>query len=579
MRLINRLNFKNLRGDLFGGLTAAVVALPLALAFGVSSGAGAIAGLYGAIFVGFFAALFGGTPSQISGPTGPMTVVMATVFAALNSNSEAGLALAFSVVILGGAFQVLFGVLRLGVYITLMPYTVISGFMSGVGVIIILIQIGPFLGNEGSASVVESLRNLPNFINNYDPIATGLGILTLAIVFGMPRRLNRIIPSPLLALIVGTLISVAFFADSGIPRIGEIPTGLPNLHWPQFSQETLKDAIVFGLMLAVLGSIDSLLTSLVADNITRTQHDSDKELIGQGIGNMLSGLFGGLPGAGATMRTVINVQTGGKTALSGIIHALVLLIIVLQAKGLTEPIPHAVLAGILIKVGIDIIDWSFLKRAHLVSIRATIIMYGVLLLTVFYDLITAVVVGVFVANLFTVKRLSDLQSQDIKAITTPDGEASLSREEKQLLERARGRILLFNLGGPMSFGAAKTISQRMSISSKYDVLILDLSDVPLLGITASLAIETTIKDARAQRREIFLVGASGEVKSRLHRLKILELFPPRNRVETRLEALELAIASLEGRPVEFGSYAEEENETSRSGNQPSESSDTLSQDR
>ncbi|MEL7038949.1 MAG: SulP family inorganic anion transporter, partial [Cyanobacteria bacterium J06592_8] len=431
MQLINNLSTRNLRGDIFGGLTAAIVALPLALAFGVSSGAGAITGLYGAVFVGFFAALFGGTPSQISGPTGPMTVVMATVFTAvLAENPENGLAMAFTIVMLGGVFQIVLGLLHLGKYITLIPYTVISGFMSGIGVIIILIEIGPLLGHLPSAGVVEALQKLPEHITTLNPIATGLGILTLAIVFLWPPKLNRLLPSPLLALIVGTILSVVLFGDSDVIRIGEIPTGLPRLHWPAFELSQLKDMLFYGVMLGTLGAIDSLLTSLVADNITRTEHNSDRELIGQGIGNLISGLFGGLPGAGATMRTVINVQTGGKTPLSGIIHALVLLVIIFWAGGLTEKIPHTVLAGILIKVGIDIIDWSFLKRAHRISHKAAGLMYVVLFLTVFVDLITAVATGVFIANLLTVRRLSDLQATKVKAITSPNGEIPLHPAEE-----------------------------------------------------------------------------------------------------------------------------------------------------
>ena len=368
MRLVNRLHFNNLRGDIFGGLTAAIVALPLALAFGVSSGAGAITGLYGAILVGFFAALFGGTPSQITGPTGPMTVIMATVFTStIANNPDKGLEMAFTIVILGGLFQILFGVLRLGKYITLIPYTVISGFMSGIGAIILLLQFGPLLGYEGSSSVIESVRNLPYFLTHFIPdqhfAAAGLGILTLAIVFLTPPRVTVVLPSPLIALIFGTLISVFLLPNSNLILIGEIPTGLPQLHLPVFNLEQLRTMLVYGLMLGTLGAIDSLLTSLVADNITRTQHDSDRELIGQGIGNMISGLFGGLPGAGATMRTVVNVHAGGRTPLSGMVHSLILLSVLLGAGKLTEAIPQVVLAGILFKVGIDIIDWGFLKRA------------------------------------------------------------------------------------------------------------------------------------------------------------------------------------------------------------------------
>lgn len=547
MALVNRLHFRNLRGDLFGGVTAAIVALPLALAFGVSSGAGAVAGLYGAIFVGFFAALFGGTPSQISGPTGPMTVVMASVFVALNAkNPDLGLAMAFTVVMLGGLFQILFGVLRLGKYITQMPYTVISGFMSGIGVIIILIEIAPLLGYPVSASVVKSFRSLPDVLLHLNPVVAGLGILTLAIVFLWPPKLTRIVPSPLLALIVCTAISTFLPPESNIARIGDIPTGFPSLHFPAISLDAVKDVIGYGLMLATLGSIDSLLTSLVADNVTRTQHDSNRELIGQGIANLIAGLFGGLPGAGATMRTVINVQTGGKTPISGMVHALVLLVIVLGASGLTSNIPHTVLAGILIKVGIDIIDWSFLKRAHRISMKATAIMYLVMFLTVFVDLITAVAVGVFIANILTLERLSKFQVDRVRAINSPSDGLSLNYEEKQILQQAGGRILLFCMGGPMSFGAAKSISRRMAIVENYDVLILDMEDVPLLGVTASLAIETMVKDACQKRRHVFIAGAGGKVKARLQRLDILEIVPSSHLVNYRLDALKQAIALING---------------------------------
>ena len=518
MQLVNGLNFKNLRGDLFGGITAAVVALPLALAFGVSSGAenGAIAGLYSAVIVGFFAALFGGTPSQISGPTGPMTVVMATVFSGIvAANPENGFAMAFTVVMLGGIFQILFGIMRLGKYITLMPYTVISGFMSGIGLIIILLQVGPFLGHPASANVVESVSKFPEFFREANPAATSLGILTLVIVFGLPAKFNRIIPSPLLALIVGTLFAFHFLPDSNLRLIGDIPSGLPNLQLPVFQFAQLKTMVTYGLMLAVLGSIDSLLTSLVADNITRTQHDSDRELIGQGIGNLISGLCGGLPGAGATMRTVINVKSGGKTPISGMIHALVLLTIVFKAGGLTSNIPHAVLAGILIKVGIDIIDWSFLSRAHQISLKATGLMYTVVFLTVFVDLITAVAVGVFLANLLTIKNLTDIQIDKVRAIINPDDDPVLNTEEKHLLKQAQGKILLFSLSGPMSFGAAKTISQRMGIVTRFDVLILDLTDVPLIGVTASLAIENMVKDAYENKRQVIVVSNTEKVQKRL----------------------------------------------------------------
>ncbi|WP_008317128.1 SulP family inorganic anion transporter [Leptolyngbya sp. PCC 6406] len=563
INLINKIHLRHWRGDLFGGITAAIVALPLALAFGVASGigpTGAIAGLYGAIIVGFIAALFGGTPTQISGPTGPMTVVTATVVASLVArHPDTGLAIAFTVVMLGGLLQILFGVMRLGQYITLMPYTVISGFMSGIGVIIVLLQLPPLLGHEASGGVLGTLEQLPSYFREPNLVSLGLGLLTLAIVCAIPTRFNRFLPSPLVALTVGTVVSVVVFGDADIARIGAIPRGLPNLQLPTFRLGDLTDMLRYGLMLAVLGSIDSLLTSLVADSLSRTQHDSDRELIGQGLGNLLSGLCGGLPGAGATMRTVVNVQAGGKTPLSGIIHALVLLLVVFWAGPLTAQIPYAVLAGLLLKVGFDILDWGFIKRAPRLSIKGTGIMYLVLFLTVFVDLITAVLVGAFVANILTIKRLTDVQSNRIHAITDPAQGQNLSPAEQDILTQSKGDILLFQLGGPMSFGAAKSISRRLAIVRNYQVLVLDLSEVPTIGVTAALAIESMVQDALKRGRHVWIVAAPGQVQDRIHSLE-LHCFsglrtkarrggekpdcPPVYQVEDRHQALQSALALI-----------------------------------
>ena len=449
MQLTNRINFRNLRGDLFGGVTTAVVSLPLALAFGVASGAGPVAGLYGAVCVGFFAALFGGTPTLISEPTGPMTVVMTAIVASLTvSNPENGMAMAFTVVMLAGLFQILLGVFRLGKYITLMPYSVISGFMSGIGVILVILQIAPFLGQQApKGGVMGTLSNLPNLLANINPAAAILGGLTLAIIFLMPRKWKRIAPPQLVALVVGTIVSLVVFPNADIPRIGEIPMGLPTLQIPTFTPGQMTVMLVDGAMLGMLGCIDTLLTAVIADSLTRTEHNSNKELIGQGIGNFMSGLCGGLPGAGATMGTVVNIQTGAKTALSGLTRAAILLVVVLWAAGLTSSIPMAVLAGIALKVGLDILDWSFLKRSHLVSWKGSAIMYGVLLLTVFVDLIVAVGVGVFIANILTIERLSEIRAKQVKVISDADDEVVLNAEEKQLLDQAQGRVLLFYLVG------------------------------------------------------------------------------------------------------------------------------------
>ncbi|MBD2360658.1 SulP family inorganic anion transporter [Anabaena minutissima FACHB-250] len=547
MSLTNTINFRNLRGDIFGGVTAAIVSLPLALAFAAASGAGPASGLYGAVCVGFFAALFGGTPTLISEPTGPMTVVMTAIvtsmIAAAGGDEKTGLAMAFTVVMLAGLFQILLGIFKLGKYITLMPYSVISGFMSGIGVILIILQVAPFVGQPNpKGGVLGIVQNLPDLLTKINPAETALGVLTLAIIFLMPAKIKRVVPPQLVALIIGTVVSLVFFGNLEIRRIGEIPMGLPSLQLPVFTPSQITIMLVDGAMLGMLGCIDTLLTAVIADSLTRTEHKSDKELIGQGIGNIVSGLFGGLPGAGATMGTVVNIQTGASTAVSGLTRALVLLVVVLWAANLTESIPMAVLAGIALKVGIDILDWSFLKRAHKVSWKGSVIMYGVLFLTVFVDLIVAVGIGVFIANILTIERLSQLQSQEVKTISDADDTIVLNDEEKKLLDQANGRILLFYLSGPMIFGVSKAIAREHSAMVDSDVLIVDLSDVPMLGVTASLAIENAIKDACEQGRHVLIVGAAGKVKRRLENFGVARFVPPHYMFVDRVEALKQAVA-------------------------------------
>ncbi len=547
MSITNTIHFRNVKGDIFGGITAAVIALPMALTFGVASGAGASAGLWGAILVGFFAALFGGTPTLISEPTGPMTVVMTAVIASLTAaNPEKGLAMAFTVVMLAGVFQILFGIFKLGKYVTLMPYTVISGFMSGIGVILIILQIAPFLGQASpKGGVVGTVQNLPTLISNINPLETLLAVITVGILFLYPRKLKKYMPPQLLALILGSLISIFLFGNADIRRIGEISVGLPSLQMPTFTPTQVQTMLVDGLVLAMLGCIDALLTSLVADSLTRTEHDSNKELIGQGLGNLASGLFGGIAGAGATMGTVVNIQTGGRTAVSGLSRALVLLVVVLGLSQFLQGIPLAVLAGIALKVGIDIVDWSFLKRAHKISVKAALIMYGVIALTVFVDLIVAVGVGVFVANVLTIERLSNHRADTVKAVTFDDEEIDLKPEEKQLLEEANGKVLLFYLSGPMIFGVAKAISREHNLINDYQALVLDLSEVPILGVTSSLALENAIQEAVEKGRHVFLVGVRGQAESRLRKLGVMDIVSPDHIISDRTTALKEALMSVQ----------------------------------
>ncbi len=542
MQILNNIRFDNIKGDVFGGLTAAIVSLPLALAFGVASGAGPVAGLYGAVLVGLFAALFGGTSTLISEPTGPMTVVMTAVLTSLiATNPDNGLAMAFTVVMIAGLFQITLGLLKLGKYITLMPYSVISGFMSGIGVILILLQLAPFMGQATpSGGVSATLFALPELWQNIKPVETILGCLTLVILFLVPKKWANFLPPPLLALVVGTLASLWFFGDTDVRRIGEIPLGLPSLIIPTFTPEQITSMILDGIVLGTLGCIDALLTAMIADSLTRQEHKSDKELVGQGVGNLISGLFGGLPGAGATMGTVVNIQSGAKTALSGVVRALILLVVIFGAAKLTANIPLAVLAGIAIKVGINILDWSFVKRAHKVNWEAALIMYGVMLLTIFVDLIVAVGIGVFIANIITIEQLSALQSKNVKSISDSDDRISLSADEKALLKEANDQILVMYLSGPMIFGVSKAIAREHRAIENYQSVLLDLTDVPHMDTTVSLAIENVIKHAVGLSKEVYLVKPGAHAFQTLEKLGVFEIIPLDHVKASRREALQQA---------------------------------------
>ena len=544
--MLNKPDFSHFRGDLFGGVTAAIVSLPLALTFGVASGAGAEAGLYGAMIVGLFAAMFGGTPTLISEPTGPMTVIMAAVITEMiASNPDNGLAMAFTVVVVAGVFQILFGVLKLGNYITLMPHSVISGFMSGIGCILIIMQLAPMLGSATpEGGVLGVLSNLPTLLANISLFECLLAAATIGIVFFCPAQLKRRVPPQLIALIGVSIVSVLLFDLGEINRIGEISIGIPSLVLPTFSEAQWQIILIDGMVLGMLGCIDSMLTSVIADNLTRTEHNSNKELVGQGIANIASGLFGGLPGAGATMGTVINIQSGGRTFLSGVFRVLVLAIAVYGLTGLLEAIPLAVLAGIALKVGVDILDWSFIKRAHRVSWQSTSVMYAVILLTVFVDLIVAVGVGIFIANIIIIEKLSRAQAEKVLAVSDVDDALPLSKDESRLLKAAQGKILLVYLSGPMIFGVAKMLARQQKEIPRHDLIIIDLSDVSMLDDTMSLSVENTIKDAQQMGKTVYFVVQDGHVAEKFRKMGTFDLFESDDLFEIRHAALESAVGRL-----------------------------------
>ncbi|ASW80132.1 SulP family inorganic anion transporter [Vibrio anguillarum] len=537
----------DLKGDVFGGVTTAIISLPLALAFGVASGAGAEAGLWGAILVGLFAALFGGSSTLISEPTGPMTVIMTAILTSMVSRyPETGLAVSFTVVMMAGAFQIVLGTLKLGKYITLMPYSVISGFMSGIGVILIILQLSPLLGQAAPAGgVMGTLTALPEIISQMKFSELFLGLLTLGILFFLPAQYRKQVPVQLIALVGVTLISVLLFDRDEIRRIGVIPAGLPSFVIPTFNAEMFTTMVIDALVLGTLGCIDTLLTAVIGDSLTRKEHDSDKELRGQGLANMIAGLLGALPGAGATMGTVTNIQVGARSPLSGVVRALILALVVLVAGGLTEPIPMAVLAGIAVYVGFNILDWSFIQRAHKVSVQGMAIMYGVMLLTVFVDLIVAVGLGVFISNILIIERLSREQARQVKAISDADeNDVPLTDSERALLDQANGKVLFFYLSGPMIFSVSKAIARQHNHISDYEAMILDLTDVPMIDVTVGLALENAINDALDAHCAVYLLCPNVHTKQQLEKFHILDLVPTEQTFSFRYEALNAAVKQV-----------------------------------
>ena len=529
-------NFQTLRGDLFGGITAAVVGLPVALAFGVASGLGALAGIYGAIAVGFFATVFGGTRSQISGPTGPMAVAMAVI---VTTHADT-LAEAFTIVIMAGLIQILLGVMRIGRFVAFTPYSVISGFMSGIGIIIMLLQTLPFLGATGATGgPVGVIRALPNAINNANLSALAIAAVTLVVGVLWPRQLRRYFPPTLAALVAGTLLGVLWLTNT--PVIGEVPTGLPQIELPVLSLSLLVRAIEPALILALLGSIDSLLTSLIADAMTRTRHNPNRELVGQGIGNVVAGLIGGLPGAGATLGTVVNIRAGGQTQVSGALRAAILLALVLGLGKYVEAIPHAVLAGILMKVGWDIIDWRFIMRVHRVQREHLLVMLITLALTVFVDLVTAVAIGLIAAGMAGARQFERLELDRVISVPLLDQSFLASEKSDEKADAFSARVGLVALRGTFSVASSNKLINTISVDIRdHEVVILDFSDTVYVDDSAALVVEQMIDSAIAEDTECIIMGLTGPPAATLRALNVLHRVPAAHFVKTLDEAKEIA---------------------------------------
>ncbi len=597
-------DFSHFRGDFFGGLTAGIVALPLALAFGVSSGLGPSAGLYGAIFLSFFAALFGGTNTQISGPTAPMTavsmVIIATLVAAFDGDVNQALPAILMIFLLAGLMQIGLGAIGLGKYIKYIPYPVVSGFMTAIGVIILVTQILPSIGyypkedmafveqfkpraeeiilqnilldemEEGilvledfketikraehisqeeilkesktlagaeASGVLGAIRVLPRALQNINWLELLLALSTIIIIYGF-KRITTAVPSTLVALLIVSGIAIGL--DLDYRPIQEIPAGLPLPHWEIFSGFTLGNItpyIFTALTLALLGAIDSLLTSVVADNMTKTKHKPNKELVGQGIGNSIAALFGGLPGAGATIRTVVNIKAGGKTRLSGMIAGLVLLIILLALGPIASKIPAAVLSGILITVGIGVMDYKGLKAIPYMPRGEVAIMLIVLVLSSVWNLVYAVGIGLVIASLMFMKKIGDLMAErsDVKPLNEEENWADEADFPKNLKEE----VYIKHIKGPLFFGSTSDFQQlAQQIPPTASVVIIRMDRMQYIDQSGLYAMEDVLIDLINSGKKVLLVGILSQPRYMLERIDIIpDLIPPEHVFDTFDECL------------------------------------------
>ena len=540
-----RYSGNDLRSDVLGGITAGVVGLPLALAFGEGSGLGAVAGLYAAVSMGLFAALLGGTPTLVSGPTAPMTVAVSVIVATgVDSITEV-----FAIAIMAGVLQILFGVLRIGRFIVYTPYSVISGFMSGVGVIIILGQTLPFAGSPvAEGGPLGAIRAWPDLLSNIHHHSLVIGAVTLVVGIFWPARLRRYLPSTLAALIAGTLLSVAWSSDT--PIIGDVPEGFPTIALPPFSVDLLSRAVQPAITLALLGSINTLLTSLMADSMTRTQHDSDRELIGQGLGNVATGFIAGMPSAGITVLTGANIRAGARTRVSGVLCAAILLAILLGLGRFLEIIPHAVLAAILMKISWDIIDWRFLTRLKLIQREHLVVMAATLALTVFVDLLTAVAVGLIVAGMVGARRFELFQLDRVVSVPLLDqtflyvDKDPLDLDDDVDMFAARtGRV---GLKGSFTVASSRRLIRALSLDiGEHDVVILDFTETLYMDDSAALVVEQMIDVARAEDTECIVMGLKGVPAVTLGALNVLRHVPPDHFVEDLDGAREVASRLLD----------------------------------
>ena len=529
-------NLAQFKGDLFGALTAAVVVLPLSLAFGVATGLGASAGIYGAIAVGFFAAVFGGTSTQISGPSAPVAVAIAVIVTSHADNiSEA-----FLIVSIAGMFQIMLGLSAIGRYIEYVPRVVVSGFMSGIGVIIIIVQLLPLVGaSPHSEGAMGTMSSLPETLKSANIQALIIGTIALGVAIFWPARLRKFLPAPLLALIVATLVGIFWLSDA--PVIGEIPSGLPmvQIELPGFS--FLWEALEPAFILAMIGSVESLISAVMADTLTGSRHKPNRELIGQGIGNIVSGIFGGLPGSGSPPGTAANIRAGATTTVSGISYSIILLLILLGISDVVEPIPLAALSGVLIKVGWDIIDWRIVSRIHLIQRPRMVILLLTFGLTVFVDLLAAVALGLIAAAMSHARTIERFELDSIVSAAILDLNLFDDDETLTDIDPYSTRTGLICLNGIISIASkTKLVNSTAEDIKDHEVIIFDFTATQFIDDDIALVIEQLTEVAAHDNISIIMCGFSESIFKTMIALNVLNLVPDDHIVDSLEDAKQLA---------------------------------------
>ncbi len=521
-------NLKSVKGDVLGGLTAGIVTLPLALAFGLQSGLGAVSGLYCAIFLGAAAIVFGGTHTLISTPTGPMTVVAALTIAqaiAMAGSLELALGTIFAIFLLAGAVQIVFGLLKFGGNVKYIPYPVLSGFMTGIGIILILFQLYPLVGLSSPSNIIDGITGWLQAFHDMNVQAFALGALTLFILYLTPK-LTTTIPATLLALLVGTLVCI--FAELSVPLIGEVAQGLPSLQLEALWNLDVSQPwfiLSAALTLGALGCIDTLLTAVIVDKITETKHRSDRELIGQGLGNMVSGLFGGLPGAGTTMSSIVNVKAGGRTRLAGVLSSLFLLAVLLGLGSYVQYVPIPVLAAILITVGLDIIDYQGLKEIMKVDRAEGAILLIVLVMTVFVDLITAVGTGMTLSVFIFMKKMGSIGEEKIALFPLRSLKVRKPcdlREEFILPQDSLDHVYIKTFSGPVFFGFSQYLIDDLKQLPDVKTLVFEMNRVPYIDQSAAHALELVFDFMRKRGIQVLLANLNSQP---IHMLRAVGLVP------------------------------------------------------